>query len=887
MAEPPKARSSKTSPKASKVINAVPSPRIRPIWATTFLILSLLFLVALVDYHPSQSPEVTTEAGVREANLVGRVGVFFSFWALHGLGMASALIPVYLMWLSYLFFRNARLFNWVKCLAIMVCLGSAAAFFAMIEQNFVVTSHIKYTAGLGGITGFSLYHGFFARWLGAFGGNLIIIVGFIAACIVLFHDNLGRTSLVQQQKGMLRRLGRGLMGLGRQPFFRGVPEYHTAPRESLPPLESKTSRRMSRPFAQAPFRPSPSSSSSAPPSPVAEAVGEQAPKSKSFSLNPFRKKPDPSSASAQVLPSLPKAQAAPFEAQPQTTTTPTANTANPLPAQPKAVTAPSQAPQPKEAKSDETNQLTIVEASQPRKAQAPQPTSQGNYHFPPITILNTPPATIYQSSSHHRAVAESLVRILDEFGVKVTLGDVYTGPVITRYEVYPAPGVRVEKISNLEKNIALGLKALSVRILAPVPGRGCVGIEIPNKDPSPVCLRDILESEDWVSSDAEIPVALGKKVSGEPLVADLTKMPHLLIAGSTGAGKTVCINAVITSLLYKSSPNNLRFVMVDPKIVEMQVFNDLPHMLIPVVTDPQKVPAALKYLIKEMEKRYKIFAKIGVRNIAGFNAKRAKDAKAAEQERELEAQLSPQERAAVINLKVERGEAVDIPQKLPYIICVVDELADLMMVAPADIETCIARLAQLARAAGIHLILATQRPSVNVITGVIKANLPSRIAFKVASKVDSRTILDTMGADQLIGKGDMLFLPPGSSELVRSQGAFLSDDEINNIVEYLKENNDPPEFDENFQMSLEIDDEEEDEGDFGEEGDYEDEMIPEALEVIRSSGRASTSMLQRRLRIGYNRAARIMEILESHEIVGPDNGSQPREILKDLETWKW
>ena len=524
--------------------------------------------------------------------------------------------------------------------------------------------------------------------------------------------------------------------------------------------------------------------------------------------------------------------------------------------------------------------LKIIAGAETRKAEINQPTKIGDYHFPPLDILNSPSNThISYSAEEYQAIAETLVRILDEFGVKVNLGEVHTGPVVTRYDVYPAAGVRVEKILNLDKNIALGLKALSVRILAPVPGRGCVGIEIPNKNPLPVCLREILESEDWVKSNAEIPIALGKKVSGEPLITDLTKMPHLLIAGSTGSGKTVCINALVSSLLYKSSPENLRFVMVDPKIVEMQGYNDLPHMLTPVVTDPKKVPAALKYLIQQMEKRYKIFAKMGVRNIAGFNAKRARDAKAAEQEKALEAQLSPEERAAVNNIEVHHDEAIAIPNKLPYIICIVDELADLMMVAPADIETCIARLAQLARAAGIHLILATQRPSVNVITGIIKANLPSRIAFKVASKVDSRTILDTMGADHLIGKGDMLFLPPGSADLVRSQGAFVSDEEIVNIVDFLKEHNEPPEFDERFQQSLEADgDEEEDE----QEQDYGDDLIPEAIEVLRSSGRASTSMLQRRLRIGYNRAARIMEILEAEGIVAPDNGSQPREILKDL-----
>ena len=331
--------------------------------------------------------------------------------------------------------------------------------------------------------------------------------------------------------------------------------------------------------------------------------------------------------------------------------------------------------------------------------------------------------------------------------------------------------MKVGKILNLENDIALGLKAMAVRIQAPVPGKGTVGIEVPNKHPESVYLKDIIESEDWAKSKAEIPVALGKEVSGRPLIADLTKMPHLLVAGATGSGKTVCINTMIASLLYHSSPDDVRFIMVDPKIVEMQVYNDLPHMLIPVVTDPKKVPGALKWLIAEMERRYKVFAKVGVRNISGFNDKQKKKR---QQEEERNAQFAIDEMAGddilgmdnipdaeAPEIEVPRDEEIDIPEKYPYIVCIIDELADLMMVAAQDVEGGIVRLAQLARAAGIHLIIATQRPSVNVITGLIKANLPCRIAFRVSSKVDSRTILDENGADQLIGRGDMLFQSAG------------------------------------------------------------------------------------------------------------------------------
>jgi S-DNA-T family DNA segregation ATPase FtsK/SpoIIIE len=440
----------------------------------------------------------------------------------------------------------------------------------------------------------------------------------------------------------------------------------------------------------------------------------------------------------------------------------------------------------------------------------------------------------------------------------------------------PAPGVRVEKISGLDKNIALGMRAQSVRILAPIPGKAAVGVEVPNQNPTPVGMRELIESEDWASMKAEIPIALGKDVSGKPLVSDLAKMPHLLIAGATGSGKSVCINSIVASILYSKSPKDLRLIMVDPKVVELKIFNTLPHMLIPVVTEPKKVPAALKWLLGEMEQRYQIFAKVNVRNIVGFNSRKKAG--------RVEEPPPPEAQPALAGLDPLDG--VEIPERLPYIVAIIDELADLMMVAPAEIETNIARLAQLARAAGIHLIIATQRPSVNVITGVIKANLPSRIAFQVASQVDSRTILDTKGADTLIGRGDMLFSPPGSSRLVRAQGAFVSDEEVQEMVEFLKRNG-PPQYAQSVQQQIDrVAREDNDEDGEGENGDLgeDSELYEEALEVLKATKRASTSMIQRKLRIGYNRAARIMEIMEEKGIVGPENGSSPREILVDLDS---
>ncbi len=531
-----------------------------------------------------------------------------------------------------------------------------------------------------------------------------------------------------------------------------------------------------------------------------------------------------------------------------------------------------QKPLPSALRNQSTGSLPkIIQSEKVEKARLQLPKRKGDYIFPNLDLLENQQPDDSANQEDYHAVGEALTQTLETFGVKVTLKDIHVGPVITRYDVLPAPGTRVSNIQNLENDIAMGMKALAVRILAPVPGTNVVGIEVPNRVPQPVCLREILESRAWADSKAEIPIGLGKDVSGNPLVADLTKMPHLLIAGSTGSGKTVCINSIIASLLYHSSPEDLRFIMIDPKVVEMQVYNSLPHMLIPVVTDPKKVPHALKWLINEMTRRYNVFAKVKVRNIAGYNAYQKKNYGKPPEPTKPNAQ-------GEFEIPREVDGTEELPEKFPYIVCIIDELADLMMVAPADVEQGIARLAQLARAAGIHLILATQRPSVKVITGTIKANLPSRIAFKVAALVDSRTILDAKGAEQLIGRGDMLFLPPGQARLVRSQGAFVSDDEINGIVEYLKQNGEP-QYEEAVQNEIDRGGE----GGGGDEGD-QDPLYEDALAVLRDTRRASTSMLQRKLKIGYNRAARIMEILEDRGIVGPENGASPREILVDLET---
>ncbi len=514
----------------------------------------------------------------------------------------------------------------------------------------------------------------------------------------------------------------------------------------------------------------------------------------------------------------------------------------------------------------------------------------GNYKLPSLDLLNYPDPNVGPTESKEELMANArlMQNTLAQFDIEVALGDITKGPTITRYELHPAPGVRLEKITALSNNLAAALKAVNVHVLAPIPGKSSVGIEVPNAYKTKVIIRDLLESEEWRNTKARIPLALGKDVYGKPIIADLAEMPHLLIAGSTGSGKSVCINSITASLLHRFSPDQLRFVMIDPKVVELQTYNALPHLVVPVVTDPKKVVLALRWVVNEMEKRYQIFARVGVRNIKSFNERPRNKPAPAPAQAELpltsrKERVEPGAEGFAVELDEEivvpREEDIVIPEKLSYIVVIIDELADLMLVAPADVEMAIARITQMARAAGIHCIVATQRPSVDVITGVIKANIPARIAFQVASKVDSRTILDAMGADKLLGKGDMLYLPPGSSRLIRAQGVLVTDQEIQSMVDFIAKQGKPSyELEIHQQLSKPVLDNEDGSG-----CDEDEDLIQQCIEVIRSEQKASVSLMQRRLRLGYTRAARIMDELENRGIVGPSKGAEPRDILIDLD----
>jgi DNA segregation ATPase FtsK/SpoIIIE, S-DNA-T family len=554
-----------------------------------------------------------------------------------------------------------------------------------------------------------------------------------------------------------------------------------------------------------------------------------------------------------------------------------------------------EAEKPGEEKTEPEIKITGIAPARNRLPRKPKPITVaqtpmiGNYQLPPLDFLQHPDMTVKPTESKEELMANArlMQQTLAQFEIEVSLGDITKGPTITRYELHPAPGVKLEKIAALSNNIAAALKAERINILAPVPGKSSVGVEVPNAIKTKVIMRDLFESDEWRHAKARIPIALGKDVYGHPIIADLAEMPHCLIAGSTGSGKSVCINSIIASLLYRFSPDQLRFVMIDPKVVELQQYNALPHLVVPVVTDPKKVLLALRWVVNEMEKRYQIFARVNVRNIKSFN-ERPKDKLAPPAEPELpliakKEKVEPGADGFAVEVDeqivVPRDEDIVIPEKLSYIVVIIDELADLMLVAPADVEMAIARITQMARAAGIHCIVATQRPSVDVITGVIKANIPARIAFQVAAKVDSRTILDAMGADKLLGKGDMLYLPPGSGKLIRAQGALITDHEIQSVVDFIAKQGKPSyEAEIHKQLSKPV-------ASFGDESgiDEDEEIIQQCIEVIRSEQKASVSLLQRRLRLGYGRAARIMDELENRGIVGESKGAEPREILIDLD----
>jgi DNA segregation ATPase FtsK/SpoIIIE, S-DNA-T family len=845
---------------------------------------AVLLLVALYSYDWRDVSANLTRPNSPAHNWIGAVGAWIGYATFFMLGGAAYLLPplLFLFGLSYLFqfmayFHRRWLWAAVLLLVCMACLDLYS------EAGFLKRLHANINAQVGGWFGLMLNEYLFHHF-GKVGATILFLMLYAISLLCLTNFQLGEwlralwrrraAPASDEATGEEQALERRARELEKQARKLKEQVERSGLGADLQPVPKPTVRDLSVP--QGPTGRGATRAKTTPPpgpEPAPDLVGE---------VIPAREITAASTADILDRPAeLTSRSAAPPLAEPK-------------PEDP-VLPAPAPAPAPP-AVAEEAPPPPPPPAPRPKPApKKPKPIAVaatpgiGDYRLPSLDFLQLPDLTVRPTESKEELMANArlMQQTLAQFDIEVSLGDITKGPTITRYELHPAPGVKLERITALSNNIAAALKAERIHILAPVPGKSSVGVEVPNAIKTKVIMRDLLESEEWRTTKARIPLALGKDVYGHPIVTDLSEMPHLLIAGSTGSGKSVCINAIISSLLFRFSPDQLRFVMIDPKVVELQQYNVLPHLVVPVVTDPKKVVLALRWVVSEMEKRYQIFARVGVRNIKSFNERpKNKPLPAIEPELPLKAKKEKIEPGADgfavevdEEIVVPRDDDIVIPERLSYIVVIIDELADLMLVAPADVEMAIARITQMARAAGIHVIVATQRPSVDVITGVIKANIPARIAFQVAAKVDSRTILDAMGADKLLGKGDMLYLPPGSAKLIRAQGALITDQEINAIVEFISKQGKPSyELEIHQQLSKPA-------GGFDDEGgiDEDEELIEQCIEVIRSEQKASVSLLQRRLRLGYTRAARIMDELENRGIVGPSKGAEPRDILIDLD----
>lgn len=890
--------------KASTKAGAEPSPYV---WHEGIAIalggVAILYFLALVSYTPRDLPSwvpFSSTAGAKEAvsNFIGPAGALLAGCSYFFFGAACYLIPGVLVWWAILSLLGNRFFSTRNVCALVALVISATC---LIEYQDLFFSDWVQQYNLpkssGGLFGYAIGEKLFASIVGTVGAFIVALIVYAISLIVITGMHPLRFALLIRQRSEewleKRRLAR-----------------QEELEQDLEPVRRRRQRR---------------------------AIADDAEtETKSVTRKGSRKTTPTSEATESEELELPLTDPPP---------------------KPKIIDS-SQRRSEIGADGERLDPAVALFRNR-RKEKAEANANQGlissngefdDYELPSLKLLATPdPADAVPTDTGALLdVQRTIVDTLNTFGVEVTAGDITKGPTITRYEIYPSPGLRVNRITALEADLARATKAERINIIAPIPGKDTVGIEIANNDKVLVPLRELFEDDAFNKTKANIPLALGKDVYGRTIVGDLARMPHLLVAGATGSGKSVCINSIIASLLYRFTPDELRFIMIDPKVVEMQMYNSLPHLVVPVVTDPKKVLLALRWVINEMERRYAMFAKLNCRNFDSFNGRPRKDADAKNETPSAARSAKPVAATAVtpddddflvdlpadgvmsdavvppfepdnvdanvehaltahaVNINQSAGQGFDavsgptpgfkeeeepeltsaerastdennVPDTLPYIIVIIDELADLMQTAPADVETAIARIAQKARAAGIHLIVATQTPRADVVTGIIKANIPSRIAFQVSSKIDSRVILDAAGADRLVGKGDMLYLPPGSSQLLRCQGAMISDDEILGVVDFCAKQGEPN-FEPDIQQTLEGG------GDNGDDdvSDEDEEVLDKCLEVITQEKRASTSFLQRRLRLGYTRAARMMDILEQRGIIGPGDGAKPREILVDL-----
>lgn len=822
----------------------------RNLWGFGFITAGLLLLLSLSSYHASDLAEIpffsNYSDGVKNGhthNQIGALGAVLGCLQLLFFGAAAWFLPLVLAWLGVRRLFLEGQFGWRTWAGFGVFMVSAASLAGVLGWWDTWASNNVIPGKAGGFIGSVIGVGIFERMLATSGS--VIVLGFFYLASIVF-----------------------CLGLHPISFFRATWEeglaLWEAKRGGSKPAGRVAKERAAKPRPRAVAKPKPKPKKKPQDEVIEdddqwekEAVAELVESDGQATL-PLREVPEPKIVDASQ----------------------------------RRGPAPDLGSRPFERKKKEHASLSTHDFD--------------DYELPGFDLLDYDEAAAEPGESDHNelfAVQQTIIETLRAFGVEVTAGDITRGPTITRYEIYPALGLRVSRITQLESDLARATCAERINILAPVPGKDTVGIEIANDDRVAVPLRELLQDPAFRSSKKKIPLALGKDVYGNAVIGDLAAMPHLLVAGATGSGKSVCINSIIASILYKFSPDELRFIMVDPKVVEMQMYNELPHLVVPVVTDPRKVIGALKWTVNEMERRYKIFAKLGVRNFDSFNNRPRPDLDDAPADLELEEDATPGEDEAdepvdaahleSIARALEEGDLGpvdmdgeddeeridedDIPDRFPYIVVIVDELADLMQTAPADMESAIARIAQKARAAGIHLIIATQTPRADVVTGIIKANIPSRIAFQVSSALDSRVILDSKGAEKLVGKGDMLFLPPGQSKLERSQGAFVSDEEVEEIIKFCS-NQTEQQFEKSIQDTINSGGSDPAGGD--DVSDEDEEVIVRCIDVIMTENKASTSLLQRRLRLGYTKAARMMDIMEQRGIIGPADGAKPRDILR-------
>lgn len=855
-----------------------------------YLLLATLSFLALFSYDPHDLPtwapfNPTDTMTVHAVNYIGRTGAIAAFYSLMIMGFATYALPFSFTWFAVCKIASHVQLTGRHWLGVVMVVLSTAAILDISGWQF--GGGPANPLGSGGALGHLLGGKFALNLLGPIGS--LIVLGIVYAFGLIFVSGMHPANVVASAR-------------------------HEIP-EALAWVWSKLQR------------------PPAPPMPE-EVIDDAAARRKVRS-----KVPTPSSIGASTATEPPPPEM--FSPAEQL----------PLAFEPEVQIIDSSAPKPVSKDQNKPALADVWAKKRAQKIEQTGPAPMGSlterykdYQLPSLELLHWPDPALLQPADPEelKKTQDTIINALSSFGISVTKGDITRGPAITRYEVRPVDGLRVSRIAQLDADLARATKAERINILAPIPGKDTVGIEIANKTKVVVPLRELLEDDSFANGKAKLPIALGKDVYGKTIIADLAAMPHLLVAGATGSGKSVCINSIITSLLCRFAPDELRFIMIDPKVVEMQTYSELPHLALPVVVDPKKALLALRWVVREMETRYQIFAKEGCRNFETFNSrnrKKASDSRnagapvpasapaaiaepptvAASKRRVVELEEEPagikvpgpfddlsddelftddpaEENDSLIDAngdwagdsappsKALRSQELIIPDSMPYIVVIIDELADLMQTAPADIEVAIARITQMARAAGIHLIVATQTPRADVITGVIKANVPSRIAFQVASALDSRVIMDRKGAEKLVGKGDMLYLPPGTANLVRSQGALVTDEEIHSIVDHCSGQGKPV-FDTGNESlagpsSSSFGDEE---GGEDEVNNEDERILEKCLEVIRQEKKASTSLLQRRLGLGYTRAARMMDILEDRGIIGPGEGAKPRDILVRLD----